>query len=144
MQAVEIYPQVGVRKSRLTMQSLWLIYIISIYSYLYLLIWLGGPFIAFDHENYINFLNDPFPFFFEPLYTVSAYFIKWLFLEEDRFPAIFILFTLPPLLIVWRYSGQKKSHPAALLAFACVVTKSFYIGFIAQDFSLRNCGWQPY
>jgi hypothetical protein len=134
MQSVAIYPQVGVRKNRLAIQSPWLICLITIYSYLYFLIWLGGPFIAFDHENYINFLNDPYPFFFEPLYTVSAFLINWLLLEEERFPAIFILFTLPPLLIVWRYSGQKNSHPAALLAFACVVTKSFYIGFIAQRF----------
>lgn len=134
MQAVSIYPPAGMQKTRLTSKIPWIICLIIIYSYLYLLICLGGPFVAFDHENYINFLNEPYPFFFEPLYTLSAFLVNWLFLEEERFPAIFILFTLPPLVIVWRYSRQKNSHPAALLAFACVVTKSFYIGFIAQRF----------
>lgn len=134
MQAVIVYPQTGIQKNGLTIQSQWLIFLISIYSYLYLLICLGRPFIAFDHENYINFLNDPYPFFFEPIYTLSAFLINWILLEEERFPAVFILFTLPPLLIVWRYSRQKNSHPAALLAFTCILTKSFYIGFIAQRF----------
>jgi hypothetical protein len=134
MQAVAIYPPAGIQKTRLTAKIPWLICLVSIYIYLYLLICLGGPFMAFDHENYINFLNEPYPFFFEPLYTVSAFLVNWLLLEEERFPAIFILFTLPPLVIVWSYSRKKNSHPAALLAFACVVTKSFYIGFIAQRF----------
>lgn len=121
-------------KKEILAQVFWLTWILIIYSYLYLLVCLGGPFAAFDHENYINFLNDPYPFFFEPLYTAIAYISNWILPEDKRFALVFILFTLPPLLITWRYSRKKGAHPSSVLAYACVLIKSFYIGFIAQRF----------
>lgn len=134
MQVVELITQKYRRKNNALSQVLWLICVLIVYCYLYLLVCLGGPFVAFDHENYINFLNDPYPFFFEPLYTAIAFISNWTFSEAQRFPAIFILFTLPPLLIIWRYSRKNDAHPSAILAYSCILIKSFYIGFIAQRF----------
>lgn len=134
MQGMAIRPQAAIRSTPRKLQGIWFACLLVIYCYLYLLICLGAPFTAFDHENYINFLDDPFPFFFEPAYTTIAYLANWTLSESQRFPAVFILFTLPPLLFVWRHSRRNEAHPASILAFACVVTKSFYIGFIAQRF----------
>jgi hypothetical protein len=134
VRVIELITQEHRQKNDALSQVLWLICILIVYCYLYLLVCLGGPFVAFDHENYINFLNDPYPFFFEPLYTAIAFISNWTFSEAQRFPAIFILFTLPPLLIIWRYSRKNDAHPSAILAYACILIKSFYIGFIAQRF----------
>ena len=112
----------------------WGVYALLIYAYLYLCIFFGNPFIAFDHENYINFLNDPFPFLFEPGYTLAGYLINGFVEEQARFPVMFAIFTLPPLLIVWFSTARSPSFGRGMMIFACVLTKSFYIGFIAQRF----------
>lgn len=113
---------------------MWTSYVLLIYGYLYLCMFFGGPFIAFDHENYINFLNEPYPFFFEPGYTLVAYIVNSVFDEESRFSIIFAIFTLPPLLMVWRSASRSPIYARGMMVYACVLTKSFYIGFIAQRF----------
>jgi hypothetical protein len=115
-------------------QNFWIACILLVYGYLYFLIVAGDPFLAFDHVNYINFLNEPYPFFFEPLYTFVAYLVNWLLNEDERFAFVFIIFTIIPLLIVWYSSRGINANPNAMLAYACIVIKSFYIGFIAQRF----------
>lgn len=113
---------------------MWTSYVLLIYGYLYMCMFFGGPFIAFDHENYINFLNEPYPFFFEPGYTIVAYIVNSLFDEESRFPIVFVIFTLPPLLLVWKSASRSPMSARGMMVYACVLTKSFYIGFIAQRF----------
>ncbi len=116
------------------MNRLWFIYVLLIYAYLYLLMFYGGPFLAFDHLNYILFLNNPYPFFFEPGYTIIAYLVNLLIQDDLRFPITFVILTLPQLLIVWYYSIKEKSNTSAMVIYACILTKSFYIGFITQRF----------
>jgi hypothetical protein len=115
-------------------RAFWTAYVLVIYTYLYLCMFRGAPFLAFDHQNYITFLNNPYPFFFEPAYTAAGFVVNAMVVEESRFPVVFLLFTLPPLWIVWRH--ERKVAPAqrglATMLFACVLTKAFVIGFIAQ------------
>lgn len=113
---------------------MWGSYVLLIYGYLYACMFFGEPFIAFDHENYINFLNDPFPFFFEPGYTVVAYIVNSIFPEVSRFPVVFAIFTLPPFLLVWKSTARSPIYARGMMIYACVLTKSFYIGFVAQRF----------
>ena len=94
----------------------------------------GGPFIAYDHVNYINFLNDPIPFLFEPGYTAVAYAFHGLLDESVRFPAMFLLWTAPPVWIVWKRDRREQGGAKGMMLFACVLTKAFYIGFITQRF----------
>jgi hypothetical protein len=112
----------------------WSAYVALIFGYLYLCMFRGGPFIAFDHENYINFLNEPYPFFFEPGYTAVAFVVNALVDEDGRFPVVFLLFTAPPLAIVWRSAARGSDGGRAMMVFACIVTKAFYIGYITQRF----------
>jgi len=126
-------PPAAVRRRRRVTGRIWLLPVALIFAYLYACMFLGGPFIAFDHENYINFLDAPYPFFFEPGYTAVAYAINVLFPDEARFPAAFTFFTLPPLLLVLR-EGARERDGRALMVFGCVLVKAFYIGYITQRF----------
>lgn len=116
--------------------SFWLLNIIIIYSYLYFCIFYGGPLFAFDHINYINFLNDPYWNFFEPGYTFLSFLIYGIVDEELRFPCMFVLSTLPPLiLIIINYLNTKQVNSyLGLMIFSWILIKSFYIGFVAQRF----------
>jgi hypothetical protein len=105
--------------------------VLIIYGYLYLCMFLGGPFQAFDHENYIAFLDNPQPFFFEPGYTLLAYLLNAYVADNLRFGLIFLLLSLPPLLIVL---SSRRHCPRGVIVFLCVLVKSFYIGFVAQRF----------
>jgi hypothetical protein len=105
--------------------------VLIIYGYLYLCMFLGGPFWAFDHENYIAFLDNPLPFFFEPGYTLLAYLLNAYVATDLRFGLIFLLLSLPPLLIVLT---NGKRCPRGVIVFLCVLMKSFFIGFISQRF----------
>ena len=87
----------------------WLTYILFIYSYLYICMFYGGPFDAFDHENYINFLNNPTPFLFEPFYYLIAIICNLIFTEEFRFPLVFFIFTFFPLLLLITKLKMNKS-----------------------------------
>lgn len=112
----------------------WFFYILLIYFYLYTCMFYGGPFYAFDHENYIKFLNNPTPFLFEPLYYIIALFFNLIFTEEYRFPLIFFLFTIIPLIILLKKIKFNNYGLVSLITFASILTKSFYIGFISQRF----------
>ncbi len=112
----------------------WTAYVAIIYMYLFLCMFRGAPFIAFDHENYIAFLDDPNPFFFEPIYTGVAYLVNALCASEWRFPIVFAVFMLPPLLVVWYHSQRSNRGAREMMIFACILTKSFYIGYITQRF----------
>lgn len=112
----------------------WIIYILFIYSYLYICMFYGGPFYAFDHENYIRFLNNPRPFFFEPFYYLIAVLCNIIFTEDYRFPFIFLLFTIFPLLLIIKKTKFNNLGLVGLITFASILTKSFYIGFISQRF----------
>lgn len=105
--------------------------VIIIYVYLYLCMFLGGPFWAFDHENYIAFLDNPVPFFFEPGYTLLAYLLNAFVAADLRFGLIFLLLSLPPLLMVL---ANRRHCKRGVIVFLCVLLKSFYIGFISQRF----------
>jgi hypothetical protein len=109
-------------------------YLIIIYLYLYAFVFYGYPFLAFDHLNYVIFLNNPSFFYFEPVYTLAAYLVNFFFSAEMRFPVIFLIFTLPPLLIALRSSKDLQNSVIGIYIFACIVTKSFYVGLIAQRF----------
>ena len=110
------------------------IWVLGIYAYLLLCMLFGGPFTAFDHVNYIAFLNDPKPFSFEPGYTLVAYFANALLEPDDRFPAVFLVWAIPPLIMAWRSSLDAAQGTRRMLAFACVITKGFVVGFITQRF----------
>lgn len=112
----------------------WIMYILFIYSYLYICMFYGGPFYAFDHENYIRFLNNPKPFFFEPFYYFVAVLCNLIFTEDFRFPFIFLLFTIFPLLLIIKKTKFNNLGLVGLITFASILTKSFYIGFISQRF----------
>lgn len=105
--------------------------VLIIYIYLYLCIFLGGPFLAFDHENYIAFLDNPLPFFFEPGYTLLAYALNASIAADLRFGLVFLLLSLPPLLMVL---SNRRHCPRGVIVFLCVLMKAFYIGFITQRF----------
>jgi hypothetical protein len=92
---------------------------------------LGGPFWAFDHENYIAFLDNPLPFFFEPGYTLLAYLLNAYVSADLRFGLSFLTLSLPPLLVVL---SSRRHCPRGVIVFLCVLLKSFYIGFITQRF----------
>jgi hypothetical protein len=94
----------------------------------------GGPFYAYDHENYINFLNNPTPFLFEPFYYIIAVLFNLIFTEEYRFPLIFLLFTIIPLFLIVTKLKLNNFSLVSLITFASILTKSFYIGFISQRF----------
>lgn len=131
---IESLPCETTPPGRIWMRHAWIGYILLIYAYLYLCMFFGEPFNAFDHENYIQFLNEPFPFFFEPGYTAVAYIINALVDDSARFPTVFVVFTLPPLLWVWLKTAGSQYAVRGMMIFACILTKSFYIGFIAQRF----------
>ena len=113
---------------------LWITYILFIYSYLYICMFCGGPFYAYDHENYIKFLNSPTPFVFEPFYYIIAVLFNTIFTEEYRFPLIFFFFTFTPLILLLKKIKLNKFSLISLITFASILTKSFYIGFISQRF----------
>ncbi|WP_306598019.1 hypothetical protein [Geothrix sp. 21YS21S-2] len=115
-------------------RRIWTIYVLVIYGYLYLCMFFGGPFTAFDHENYIGFLNQPFPFFFEPGFTALAYLLNMFIGESLRFPLQFVILTLPPFLLVWSADKRERSGASGMMLYACILTKAFYIGFFAQRF----------
>jgi hypothetical protein len=116
--------------------SFWLFNIFTIYFYLYFCIFYGEPFFAFDHINYINFLNDPYWNFFEPGYTFLSFLVNVGIAEELRFSSMFVLATLPPLLlvIVDYFNTRKANSYLGLMIFSWILIKSFYIGFVAQRF----------
>ena len=89
----------------------------------------GYPFESFDHQNYINFLNSPYPFFFEPLYTLLAYLVAYLFSEDYRFLIIFILFGSLPSFLMIKYADNDKNY-----LYLWILVKSALVGFISQRF----------
>ena len=111
-------------------------YLFLFYTYMYLIIFLGGPFFAFDHLNYINFIDYPTPFFYEPLYTIAVYSLKRLsnLNSEMIFGFIYVLFTLIPLLWIFIKNSKIQDRLSSLFIFAVILTKGFIIGFIAQRF----------
>lgn len=121
-------------KRRLGGAMAWTIYVSLIYAYLFFCMFYGGPFIAYDHVNYVSFLNDPYPFFFEPIYTGVAFVVNAFFDEDLRFPVVFAIFTLPPLWMILSSKANRAGDGRAMMVFACVLTKAFYIGFITQRF----------
>lgn len=110
----------------------WLLYISIIYGYLYVCILYGGPFFAYDHINYIDFLNSPVPFLFEPLYYLVSLLVNLFISEDNRFPLIFIFFTAPPFFVTFLATYNQPNGSKKLMIFAAILTKSFYIGFISQ------------
>lgn len=114
----------------------WLLNVLLVYFYLYFCIFYGKPLFAFDHLNYINFLNDPHWNFFEPGYTFFSIIIYRFVDEELRFAYMFALSTLPPLILIlinYLNTNNANSH-LGFMIFACILIKSFYIGFVAQRF----------
>ncbi len=110
----------------------WLFYISLLYAYLYFCMFYGEPFLAYDHKNYIDFLNSPQPFLFEPIYYLFGLFVN-IFVEGDyRFPVIFVIFTAPPFLLMVRAAFKQQEASKKLMIFASILTKSFFIGFISQ------------
>ena len=107
---------------------------IGIYGYLYACMFFGAPFTAYDHLNYINFLKEPIPLFYEPIYTGIAYLLFYLPNEDFRFPLIFFIFTAPPLWLVLRSDRLAKKSARGMMLYACISVKSFYIGYISQRF----------
>lgn len=112
----------------------WLGCVVSIYAYLYSCMLFGAPFSAYDHLNYINFLKEPIPLFYEPVYTGIAYLLAYLLPEDLRFPLIFLIFTAPPLWLVLRSDRLAKNSARGMILYACILIKSFYIGYISQRF----------
>lgn len=95
----------------------------------------GDPFTAYDHVNYINFLNEPILFYMEPIYTGVGFLVNWLFEPSIRFSVVFVFFTLPPLWFVWRDAQRRTDEPCfGMVLFACILTKSFFVGWISQRF----------
>jgi hypothetical protein len=119
---------------KLNLRSISALLIFVIYMYLQVCMLLGSPFFAYDHENYIAFLNAPSLFFFEPIYTFVAYIVNSSFAESIRFQIVFLVFTIPPLILISTGNFQSQERTRLLLAFLVIILKGFYIGFIAQRF----------
>lgn len=97
----------------------------------------GGPFTAFDHQNYIAFINEPSLYYFEPAYTIISYLLSTYFINiavENKFAIIYVIFTLPPLLWVLIKSAKRQDRNSSLFIYAVILTKGFIIGFISQRF----------
>ena len=89
----------------------------------------GYPFESFDHQNYINFLSSPYPFFFEPIYTLTAYIAAYLFVDEYRFTIIFIIFFSIPSFLIIKNANNEKNY-----IYLWILIKSALVGFISQRF----------
>lgn len=121
-------------KAEMRPSIFWVGCVVAIYAYLYACMFLGAPFIAYDHLNYINFLKEPIPLFYEPIYTGIAYLLAYLPFEDLRFPLIFLIFTAPPFWLVLRSDRLAKNSARGMILYACILIKSFYIGYISQRF----------
>ena len=98
--------------------------------YFLLLMTYGYPFESFDHQNYINFLADPSPFFFEPIYTLAAYIIDLLDID-NRFLTIYLILGFLPSLLVLANNSKKIDQ---YFIYFWIFIKSSLIGFISQRF----------
>jgi hypothetical protein len=104
--------------------------------------WFGYPFESFDHINYISFLDDPYPFFFEPLYTIVAIAVANTIPSENRFFVVFFLFVnTPTLLVAFLSPWHGRSTPQYI--YLWILLKSSYIGFISQRFWFAEL-WMTY
>lgn len=98
-----------------------------------LLVW-GGPHESFDHVNYIEFFADPFAMHFEPLYTAVAFLFAKFVPESARFGASFFLFAVVPTLLLWHVSRPSDWACSPQFAYAMILTKSIFVGYISQRF----------
>lgn len=88
---------------------------------------LGYPYSSYDHVNYLNFLADPYPYYFEPLFTFVAYFISDLGEYDCRMGLVLSVYLLP--LILGMYVS--KGSPLQDGAWFVVILKSYVVGLIS-------------
>ena len=81
-------------------KKIWSFVLVVYLTLLTFVMWFGYPFESFDHQNYISFLEEPFPFFFEPLYTLVAISLTNVILPEYRFFVVFFLFVATPTALI--------------------------------------------
>lgn len=123
-------------------KSLWVTVLMMFLILLNFLMWFGYPFESFDHINYIEFLNEPYPFFFEPLYTLVAFSLSNIVSYEYRFFAVFFLFVTGPSLLVMFLNVQHGRTSPQYIYF-WILFKSSLIGFISQRFWFAEL-WMTY
>lgn len=123
-------------------KSLWTSILLMFLLVINFLMWFGYPFESYDHINYISFLDDPYPFFFEPLYTIVAINVANIIPAENRFFVVFFLFVnTPTLLVVFLSPRHSKITPQYI--YLWIFLKSSYIGFISQRFWFAEL-WMAY
>lgn len=104
--------------------------------------WFGYPFTSFDHQNYINFLEEPFPFFFEPIYTLVAISLTHVVSPDYRFFVIFFIFVATPTVLIVNLNAR-HGYASPQYIFFWILFKSSFVGFISQRFWFSEL-WMSY
>lgn len=123
-------------------KKIWSFVLVVYLTLLTFVMWFGYPFESFDHQNYISFLEEPFPFFFEPLYTLVAISLTNVILPEYRFFVVFFLFVATPTALIMLLDARHGCASPQYIFF-WILFKSSIIGFISQRFWFAEL-WMTY